>query len=144
MAIIQTQRNSVHFEEPETEDVVIQVSFLVPDPDGKHIRPVSLGWFPVSGFQEWVDWAVGMADQMERPIYILPLSHNDIFRTKRFDPYLKLLANLTDQEWGEMRLFLIDNCVELMRDDDDPAIRATAYDLLVELQAVRPISNCWR
>lgn len=144
MAIIKTQRNSVHFEEPEPEDVVIQVSFLVPDRDANLIRPLSLGWFPVSGFQEWVDWAVEMADQMERPIYILPLSHNDIFRTGRFKPYRELLKNLTDQEWGEMRQFLIDNCADLMRDEDDPAIRATAYRQLIQLQAVRPLSTCWR
>ena len=45
-----------------------------------------------------------------------------------------------DLEWGEMRQFLIDNCAELMRDDDDPAVRATAYNQLIQLQAVRPIN----
>lgn len=140
MAIIETQRNSVHFEEPELDDVVINVSFLVPSGDKKYTRPLSLGWFPVSDFQEWLDWAVGTADQMERPIYILPLSHNDIFRTSRFEPYRKLLQNLTDLEWGALRQVLIDNCADLMKDDDDPAVRATAYKQLVQLQAVRPIS----
>ena len=140
MAIIETQRNSVHFEEPEPDDVVIEVSFLVPAGDGKHTRPVSLGWFPVSGFQEWVDWAVEMADQMERPIYILPLCHNDIFRTERFEPYRKLLQNLTDLEWDEMRQFLIDNCAELKRDEADPAARATAFEQLVRSQAARATS----
>ena len=70
MAIIQTNRNSVHFEEPEVEDVFIQVSLLGPSEDGKSRRPVKLGWFPVANFQEWVDWAVAIADQMAHPIYI--------------------------------------------------------------------------
>lgn len=139
MAIIRTKRNSVHVEEPEADDVVIEVSFVVPDNDGKHSRPRDLGWFPVSDFQEWVDWAIGMADKMARPIYILPLSHNDIFRTARFEPYRKLLENLTEQEWCEMREFMIANCAELMRDCNNPAIRANVYDTLVQLEAFRPI-----
>lgn len=138
MAIINTQRNSVHFEEPEADDVFINVSFIAPVGDGIHSRPVSLGWFPVSGFRDWVNWAVGMADQMARPIYILPLSHNDIFRTGRFDPYRELIENLSEQE---MRDFMIGNCAALMRDCDDPAIRANAYDMLVQLKAFRPISD---
>ena len=138
MTIIETQRNSVHFEEPEPDDVVVEVSFLVPAGDGKHTRPVSLGWFPVSDFQEWLDWTVGMADQMERPIYILPLSHDDIFRTGRFEPYRELLQHLTVQEWCEMRQFLIGNCAELVRNGDDPAIRVNAVTVLISLKALCP------
>ena len=138
MAIIETQRNSVHFEEPEPDDVVIEVSLLAPTGDGKHTRPISLGWFPVWGFQEWVDWAVGMADHMARPIYILPLSFNDIFRTGRFKPYRELLQHLTEQEWGEIRQYLIGNCVELMRDGDEPTMRANAINVLISLKALCP------
>ena len=138
MAIIETQRNSVHFEEPEPDDVIIQVSFLVPTGDGKHIRPLNLGWFPVSDFQEWADWAVGMADQMARPIYILPLSFNDIFRTGRFKPYRDLLQNLTEQEWGEIREYLIGNCAKLIRNGDDPSIRSNVVNVLIALHALCP------
>jgi len=140
MTIINTQRNSVHFEEPEADDIFISVSFVAPAGDGKHLRPVSLGWFPVAGFQDWVDWAVGMADLMERPIYILPLNHNDIFRTGRFEPYRKLLKDMSKSEWSEMWRLLIRNCLEILRDCDDRHARAEAYDSLVQLVGRPPES----
>lgn len=140
MTIINTQRNSVHFEEPEADDVFLDVSFIVPSGDGKHSRPMSLGWFPVSGFRGWVSWAVGMADQMERPIYILPLSHNDILRTGRFEPYRELLKDMSKSEWSEMRRLLIRNCLEILRDCDDRHARAEAYGSLVQLVGRPPES----
>lgn len=140
MTIINTQRNSVHFEEPEPDDIFISVSFIAPTGDGKHLRPVSLGWFPVAGFRDWVNWAVGMADMMERPIYILPLNHNDIFRTGRFEPYRNLLKNLSETEWRDMRRLLIQNCLEILRDCDDRHARAEAYASLAQLVGAPPES----
>lgn len=133
MAIIHTQRNSVHVEEPEVEDVFLQVSLLGPSEDGKFRRPVKLGWFPIADFQEWLDWAVAIADRMAHPIYILPLSHRDIFNTGRFDPYRKLLENLTDQEWEHVRRFIVAACLDVMRVSPDYAVRNVAYDQLVML-----------
>jgi len=138
MTIIQTNRNSVHFEEPEVEDVVISVSLIGPAWDGKSRRPVKLGWFPVSDFKGWVDWAVEIADQMAYPIYILPLNHRDILETERFDPYRKLLENLSDQEWEQVRRFIVAACLDVMRVSSDCAVRDQAYHQLVMLDIAQP------
>ena len=134
MAIIRTQRNSVHFEEPEADDVFIEVSLLGPTEDGKSLRPAGLGWFPVSDFKSWLDWSVEIADQMANPIYILPLNHRDIFNTGRFESYRKVLENLADLEWEPVRRFIIIACMEIMRDSPDFAVRNLAYNQLVMLK----------
>lgn len=137
MAIIQTQRNSVHFEEPEVDDVFIEVSLLGPSEDGKSLRPAGLGWFPVSEFKGWLDWSVEIADQMENPIYILPLNHRDILNTGRFEPYRKVLESLPDLEWESVRQFLIIASMEVMRDSPDLAVRNLAFNQLVMLRVAQ-------
>lgn len=136
MAIIKTRRNLVCAYDRRPEDVLVEVDLIGPAGDGIHLRPNSLGYFPIASYPEWVAWAVAIADQMAHPIHVLPLSHSDIFRTRRFEPYREFLQNLTNQEWGEMRQFLIGNCAELMRDGDDPAIRANAVNVLISLKAL--------
>jgi len=135
MAIIKTQRNLVCAYDRRPDDVLVEVDLLGPVGDGIHLRPISLGYFPIASYPEWVEWAVAIADQMAHPIHVLPLGYNDIFRTGRFRPYREFLQNLTEDEWGETRQFLISNCAELMTDGDEPAIRA---NVLISLKALCP------
>ncbi len=134
---IQTTRNVVITEQPEPDDVLVRVSLMVPgdEPGTRSVR--HLPYQPVSEYQEAVDWAVGMADSMAYPIHVVPLSHNDIFRTKRWDPFREFIAGMNDQERGELRHMIVTTAAEVMRDCDDPEIRADMFHVLRQLKVIR-------
>ncbi|HQS96827.1 MAG: hypothetical protein B7X90_14640 [Novosphingobium sp. 17-62-19] len=134
---IQTTRNVVITEQPEPDDVLVRVSLMVPgdEPGTRSVR--HLPYQPVSEYQEAVDWAVGMADSMAYPIHVVPLSHNDIFRTKRWDPFREFIAGMNDQERGELRHMIVTTAAEVMRDSDDPEIRADMFHVLRQLKVIR-------
>jgi len=60
--------------------------------------------------------AVGMADLMERPVYVVRLNHNDIFRTERWNPYREYIAGINDQERGELRRMVVTTACSIMRE----------------------------
>ncbi len=134
---IQTTRNVVITEQPEPDDVFVHVSLTVPGDHPGVWHPRSLGYEPVSNYQAAVDWAVSMADQFAKPIYVVPLNHRDILLTGRFDPIRAAIQNMTDQERGEMRRAVVTTCCEVMRDCDDPEIRADMFNVLRQLKVIR-------
>ncbi len=136
MPVIKTKRNKVVADDPEPGDVVVQVSWPTPAGDGDNLKPFNMPWRPISEYAASLDWAVSMADKMANPIYVMPLNHREILNTSRFDPYRKLLANLSDQERGEVRQILVDACAGLMRDSEALAVRANAFDILKQLGVV--------
>ena len=131
---IHTARNVVITEPPEPDDVFVRVTFMVPGdkPGTRSVR--HLRYQPVSEHQAAVDWAVSMADQFEYPIHVTPLSHNDIFRTERWTPFRDFITSMNDQERGELRRIIVHTCCEVMRDSDDPAIRADMFNVLRQLK----------
>jgi hypothetical protein len=131
---IQTTRNVVITEQPEPDDVFVCVSLLTPGDTPGTLHPHDLPYRPISEYQAVVDWAVSMADQMAHRIYVVPLSHRDILCTGRFDPIRAAIQRMTDQERGEMRRALVTTCCEVMRDCDDPEIRADMFDVLRQLK----------
>lgn len=137
MAIINTQRNIVYAREPQPDDVFVQVGWSAPT-DGVHRRTITLPYSPISAYREAVAFAVSMADMLVYPVHVVTLNHSDFLNTGRFEPYRNMLANLNDQERGEMRQLAITTCAEILRDCDEWEVRAEAYDLLVQLKVVRP------
>jgi hypothetical protein len=136
MPIIYAKRNMVIAYEPQPDDVLVDVSLLAPAGDGKHLRPLQLPYEPIINYDAVVEWAVSIADQMAYPIHVLPLNHSDILNTERFEPFRRMLENLTDQERGELRQLAISTCTEVMRDCPDQKLRADCYDMLVQLEVV--------
>lgn len=100
----------------------------------------SLRLLPISHYQEMVDWAVGIADQMAHRIYVVPLSHDDILRTDRWTPIAAAIANMTDQERGAMRRDVVNSMCEVLRDCEDWEVRADAYDILTQLKVIHHAS----
>lgn len=137
MTTITTQRNRVITEQPEADDVFVQISLLGPGDVPGLWHPRSLGYEPVSNYQAAVEWAVGIADQFAKPIYVVPLSHNDIFHTGRWTPFRDFIAAMNDQERGEMRQLVVTTAAEVMRDSDDPAIRADMFKVLRQMKVIR-------
>lgn len=76
---IKTTRNVVITEPPEPNDAFFFVSLLGPG-DGddlfnpRSIKLRNLPLRPITEYQEWLDWAVSIADQFERPIYVVPMT----------------------------------------------------------------------
>ncbi|MEQ6335773.1 hypothetical protein, partial [Sphingobium sp. MK2] len=68
------------------------------------------------------------------PLHVVPLNHRDILLTGRFDPMRVAIQNMTDQERGEMRRVVVTTCCEVMRDCDDPEIRADMFNILRQLK----------
>lgn len=134
MTTITTQRNKVITEAPERDDVMVEVILFGEGDTPGSVCGRSLRHLPITAYQEMVDWAVGMADQMAHPLYVVPLSHNDIFRTERWTPYREFIAGMNDQERGELRRTVVTTCCEVMRDCDDPEIRADMFHVLRQLK----------
>jgi hypothetical protein len=136
MTTITTQRNRVFTETPEPDDVLVQVILFGEGDTPGTVAGRSLRYLPISAYQECLDWALGIADQMARPLYVVPLNHDDILRTERWTPYRDFIASMNDQERGELRRIVVTTCCEIMRDCDDWHVRADAHDILTQLKVI--------
>lgn len=134
MTTIATLRNKVITEAPEPDDVLVRVSLTVPGDEPGRLAVRHLPYEPISQYQAAVDFAVGMADSMAYPIHVVPLSHNDIFRTGRWEPFRAFIAGMNDQQRGELRRMIVTTAAEVMRDCDDPEIRADMFNILRQLK----------
>lgn len=137
MTTIATQRNKVITESPEPDDVMVEVILFGEGDTPGTVCGRELRHLPITHYQECLDWAVAVADQMARPVYVVPLNHNDIFRTKRWDPYREAIAGMDNQEHGELRQVVVTTAAEVMRDCNDPEIRADMFDILTKLRIVQ-------
>jgi hypothetical protein len=135
MAVIKTERNFVCAYEPQDGDCFVETWLGGEELDGSAKR-----WLFTQSIDQYraaVDWAVGIADQMVHPLEVVPITGAEYLRCNR-DAMEKTLMGMSDQERGELRQWAIKACVEILRDCDDPAVRAEAYDALVQMKVVRP------
>ncbi len=128
---IKTARNEVVTETPEPDDIMVEVVLFGEGDAPGTVCGRKLRQLPITHYQDCLDWALAIADQMERPVYVVPLNHNDIFRTARWTPYRDFIANMNDQERGELRQIIVTSAAELMRDSDDPDIRAEMVNVRI-------------
>jgi hypothetical protein len=138
MTTITTVRNKVVTDDPEPDDVLVYVGWIGPTDDPNVLRSFATRHMPITHYQECLDWAVGIADQMAHPLYVVPLSHDDIFRTERWTPYRDFIASMNDQERGELRSIVVTTACSVMRDCDDPDIRSDMFHVLKQLKVIRP------
>lgn len=136
MTTITTQRNKVVTDQPEPDDVMVYIGWTGPTDETGVRRAISTRYMPIASYQECLDWAVGIADRMTHPLYVVPLNHNDILRTDRWTPFAELLATLTDQERGALRRDVVNSMCEIMRDCDDWQVRSDAHDILTQLKVI--------
>lgn len=137
MTTITTQRNKVITEPPEPDDVFVRVSLMAPGDETGTRTVRHMPYQPISEYDEAVAWAVSMADQLAYPIHVMPLSYSDIRNTGRFKPICDAVASMTDQERGAMRQVVVATAAEVMRDCDNPEIRADMFDVLRQLKVIR-------
>ena len=135
MSVIRTKTNMVCAAEPEEDDLFVQLVWHGPDEDGRHLRAFECPPQPIEEYQSTVDWAVGMADQMRFPLYVVPLRAVDVMQTEQVK---QAILRLSDQERGELRRMVVATLAEVMRDCDAPNVRADAYDVLLDMKVIRP------
>lgn len=133
MPVIHTSRNRVVADEPEAADAFVQVVWFGPPQDGRHRKQFHTRAQPIEQYQEAVDWAVGMADAMEHPLYVVPLTVERAYPRERLE---RLAAGMTDQERGELRRLVVTTCAEVMRDCDEFEVREAAYAVLAKTGVV--------
>ena len=47
----------------------------------RSLTPRNLPLRPITEYQEWLDWAVSVADQFARPVYVCPVSANQFLNS---------------------------------------------------------------
>lgn len=134
MPIIRCGDNRVAADEPGPDDTHVRVVWFGPSQDGVHRRVFEGPLEPAGDYEVAVAWAVEMAAQMVHPLYVVPLTGAQVLRT---DQAQRGLAAMTDQRRGELRREMLSMLARVMRDCDDPAVRADAHEVLVQMRVVR-------
>lgn len=135
MPIIKCGDNRVAADEPGPDDTHVRVVWFGPPQDGLHRQQFEGPPEPVENFEAAVAWAVGMAAQMVFPLYVVPMTGAQVLRTERVQ---RALASLGDQQRGELRREVLTMLARVMRDCDDPVVRADAHEVLVQMGVVTP------
>lgn len=117
---------------PSPEDTHCQVVWF--GRDGSHRKAFEGPIQPIEEYAEVLGWAHEMASQMAYPLYVVPMTGAQALRTKRMK---EAVANLTDQQRGELRQEVVATLTAVMRDSDDPAVRADAYAILKDMKVIK-------
>ena len=136
MPVHKTERNRVIADDPEPDDLFVQVVWHGPTEEGRlYLRAFEGPAWPIEEYGRTVEWAVGIADKMRFPLYVVPLRAVDLMRTERIK---QAILRLTDHERGELRRMVVATLAEVMRDCDDSNVRADAYNVLLDMKVIRP------
>lgn len=126
MAIITTKRNTVYAYEPLPDDGFVQT--YLGRPTERHL----LGTEGIDAYAATVQWAVGIADQMERPITIVPISAAEFAAE-----YSPQLASLDARQRERLRQVAVASMTEVARNCADPEVREEAIQLLRDMGVVQ-------
>lgn len=118
---------------PGPDDTHVQVVWFGPPQDGLHRKIFEGPVEPIENYAEVLAWAHEMSTQMVYPLYVVPMTGAEALRTEQMK---RGVANLTDQQRGELRREVVATLTTVMRDSDDPAVRADAYDILKEMKLI--------
>lgn len=122
-------------DEPGPDDTHVQVVWFGPPQDGLHRKIFEGPVEPIENYDAVVAWATEMSKAMVYPLYVVPMTGVQALRTERLR---QGVANMTGQQLGELRREVVVTLANVMRDSDDPAIRADAYEVLKDMKVVRP------
>jgi len=120
---------------PGPDDEFVQVVWFGPPQDGLHRKVFEGPVEPIENYDTVLAWATEMSKMMVYPLYVVPMTGVEVLRTERMR---QGVATLTDQQRGELREEVVATLVNVMRDSNDPAIRADAYKVLEDMKVVRP------
>jgi hypothetical protein len=133
MPIIQCGANRVAADEPEADDTHVRVVWFGPPQDGRHRKVFEGPLEPAENYDAAVAWAVEMAPQMVFPLYVVPMTAAQVLRTEQAQ---RASGRMTDQQHGELRREVLSMLLRVLRDCDDPVVRADAHEVLVLMRVV--------
>ena len=133
MGVIKTKTNRVICDDPEPADAFVQVAWFGSDEHGKRKGVFHTPPQPIEEYQQAVDWAVSMADQMAHALYVVPMRYGDLMSRDRFQ---RAFDSMTGQERGEMRRLVVTIAANVMRDCDEVELREEAHGVLVKMGVV--------
>lgn len=134
MPIIKCGNNRIAADDPELDDTHVQVVWIGRSEDGIHGTIFHGPLEPIENYEEAVAWAVEMAPYMVQPLYVVPLTGAQVLGTEQVQ---RGFEKLTPWERGELRQLLVATLAQIMRDCDDPIVRADAHEVLVQLRVVK-------
>lgn len=120
---------------PGPDDTHVQVVWFGPPQDGQHRKIFEGPVEPIEKYADALAWAHEMAAQMVYPLYVVPMTGVEVLRSEQVR---RGVATMTDQQRGELRREVVATLTTVMRNSDDPAVRADAYDILKDMKVVRP------
>ena len=109
--------------EPQAGDT--HVLTLIRSPTERYVLTTR----PIAEYADAVAWAVSMSDAMAQGITVLPVTFIE-FITATQAQLENGLASMTDDERAELRQVVVTRMLLVMRDSNDPALRAEAYEVL--------------
>jgi hypothetical protein len=121
-------------EEPQPGDEFAQVVWFGPTQDGLHSKIFEGPIEPIERYDALVAAAKELAAQMSYSLYIVPMTGAQALRTERMND---AVANLTDQQRGELRQEVVATLINVMRDSNDPVVRADAHSILLDMKVIR-------
>lgn len=133
MPVIHTSNNRVVADDPEPADAFVQVAWFGSAEDGSRKGVFHTPPQPIEQYQDAVDWAVSMADQMVHPLYVVPMRFGDLMSRERLE---RAIDSMTSQERGELRRLVVTTCAEVMRDCDEGEVREEAFGVLAKMGVV--------
>jgi len=134
MPIIKCEENRVAADEPGPDDTHVRIIWFGPSQDGAHRKIFEGPLEPIGNYEDAVSWAVQKAAQMVFPLYVVPMTGAEVLRTEKVQ---RGFATLTHQQRGELRREVLTMLTRIMRDCDDPVVRADAHEVLVQMRVVR-------
>lgn len=133
MAAIPMSKGRVFADDPEPADIFVQVVWFGSAEDGSRSGAFRTPPQPIEEYQDAVDWALSMAEQMAHPLYVVPMRLSDL---PSRPPLERVVASMTNQERGELRRLMVTSCAQVLRDCDEVEVREAAYALLVKMGVV--------
>lgn len=119
---------------PQHGNTHVQVVWFGPPQDGSHRKQFEGPMEPIENYEAVLAWANDMAGQMVYPLYVVPMTGAQALRTERIRD---AVANLTDQQRGELRQEVVATLINVMRDSNDPVVRADAHSILLDMKVIR-------
>jgi len=119
---------------PEIGDEFVQVVWFGPPQDGLHRKVFEGPVEPIENYDAVLAWATEMSKMMSYPLYVVPMTGVEVLRTERMR---QSVASLTDQQRGELRQDVVATLVNVMRDSDDPVVRADAHSILLDMKVIK-------
>jgi hypothetical protein len=133
MTIFQRRSNRVVADEPEQTDMFVRVVWFGSNPDGSRGNPIETPPQPIEEYQQAVDFALSIADQMAHSVFVMPLRFRDLYPPEKLQ---RLWDQMTEVEREDLRRVVVTSCAKTMRDSDDRKLREAAHGVLVDMGVV--------